>query len=81
MFIMSMPLFTKCNFIMSMPLFTKYNFIMSMPLFTKYNFVNVSFLDLILVVFDVGILESIKSNVVSYHCWLGNESALLLRKS
>ena len=54
---------------------------MSMPLFTKYNFVNVSFLDLILVVFDVGILESIKSNVVSYHCWLGNESALLLRKS
>ena len=57
-------------------------FIMSMPFFAKCNFIK--FFGLPLVVFDVGglqILDSIKANVISYHCWLENKSALLLRKS
>ena len=57
-------------------------FIMTTPLFTTCNFI--TFFGLVLVVFDVGglqILDSIKSNVISYHCWLRNESAFLLRKS
>ena len=53
--------------------------IMSMPLFRKCQFFG-----LVLVIVDAGglqILDSIKSNVISYHYWLGNESYLLLRKS
>ena len=48
--------------------------IMPMPLFTKCNFIKL--FRLFSVVFDAGelwISDSIKSDVISCHCWLGNE--------